>query len=64
MNDKPDKPESYIGSMLLVSMLIGILYWFVDTISFFITKEFDLLPSLTSLTSTKEIWQRIIVLFF
>jgi PAS domain S-box-containing protein/putative nucleotidyltransferase with HDIG domain len=65
MNDKTDKPKSSTGSMLSAGILIGILYWVVDSIFyFFTTNEPNLLPSLTSLTSTKEIWQRIIVLCF
>ncbi len=35
MNNKPDKPESSTGSMLLAGILIGILYWVVDTIFYF-----------------------------
>src|SRR3989304_6677291 len=65
MNDKPNKPKSSTGSMLLVCILIGILYWIVDTIYYFFTaKEVDLFPSLASLTSAKDIWQRVIVLCF
>ena len=63
MNKKLDKPESLTGSILLAVILLGILYWIVDSVFYFFTSnEPDLFPSLASLTSTKDIWQRMIVL--
>lgn len=65
MNGKASKPKSSAVSMLLAGILIGILYWVVDTIFYFFTTSTpEILPSLMKLSGTKEVWQRIIVLCF
>jgi PAS domain S-box-containing protein/putative nucleotidyltransferase with HDIG domain len=52
-------------SVLLAGILLGIVYWTVDTLFYiFTSSELDLLTLLASVTSTKEIWQRMIVLCF
>lgn len=65
MNVTPDKPGISARSMLLACILLGVLYWIVDTIFYFFTSnEPELLPSLVRLTNTKQILQHIIVLCF
>ena len=64
MDIKQKKPESFTGSMLLVSLGFGAVYWLIDTFLSALTSGDSALPPLAILMSTRGLWQRIIVLCF
>lgn len=64
MDKGHQKPERFTGSMLLVSLGFGTVYWIVDTLLYSLTSADAARSPLEMLISTKGLWQRLIVLCF
>ena len=64
MSGPHSKPKPFTESMLWVSLGFGAVYWIVDTLLYALTTGMTAIPPLEMLTTTKGLWQRLIVLCF